>query len=260
MECPAGCACDLNPDPYTQEGQNTPKTLVGDEDDETSTEDEDEEMSTDDESDDEGDEVDEEYMRWADDPTNLVDLERLRWCFSKELKDPSAWTLQRIKSLIQSKRIFAARETVKKWLSLVATSTRINAEGELRLPYIGRPDDGMPFHRVLTWEEVEDREYSPERDIEEKYKREARLTISFLFPEAETEGLSTEDKKRVFTVASRLWVVHHLKAEALLWVLRKEYAHTRKGVVGEVVLDWPNYMAEDFMVYTALYPPPCDQY
>ena len=212
-------------------------------------------ISTDDESDEEEDEVDEEGLDWADDPTKLGELEELRWWFGTELKDPSAWTLHRIKSLTQSKRTFAAREIVQKWLLFVATSTQITAEGELLLPFIGQAGDGMPFHRTLTWEEFEARGYFPWRDIDESYKRDARLTIMFLFPEAETVGLSTEEKKRMFKVASRLWKVHSLKAEALLWVLREEYAYTRKDEGGEV-REWPNFMAEQFMTYTALYPPP----
>jgi hypothetical protein len=199
-------------------------------------------------------EEDEDDAQLANDPIKLKELEELRHRFREELKDPSAWILQRVKNFIQSKRTFAAREVVRKWWVFVAVSTGVTAEGELQLPYIGRPGDGMPFHRALTWEEFEARGYVSGRDIEEGYKWDASLTILFLFPEAQTKGLSVGEKKRMFTIASRLWSIDHLRAEALLWVLTNEYAYA--GREDGAVCEWPNSMAEDFMMYTALYPPP----
>lgn len=198
-------------------------------------------------------EIDEDVESWAADPKRLRELEELRSWFRSELKDPSAWTLQRVKSLIQSNRTFAAREYVRQWLLLVAQSTETPEEAELRLPHMGGPQD-LPFHRALTWEEANVREFCFEREVEEKQKRAARLTILFLFPEAQTKGLSAGEKKRLFTIASRVWTVDQLRAEGLLWVLDKEYPHTREEV-GRV-REWANNMSEDFMAYTALYPPP----
>ena len=202
---------------------------------------------------DEDESEDDDIGPWATNPKRLRQLEELRWWFVSELNDPSAWTLQRIKSLIQSNRTFEAREVVKQWLYLVAESTDTPPEGELRLPYMEAPED-MPFHKVLTWEEAGARGYCFEREVEEKYKRDARLTILFLFPEAHTKGLSAVEKKRLFTVASRVWMVHYPRAEGLLWVLGKEYPDTREEV-GQV-RDWANSMSQDFMTYAALYPPP----
>jgi hypothetical protein len=80
------------------------------------------------------------------------------------------------------------------------------------------------------------------------------LAIHFLFAEARTKGLSASEKKRIFTIASRVGMVRCLKAEALLWVLEKEYPHTRQEIGRP--REWANSLSEDFMTYTVLYPPP----
>jgi hypothetical protein len=89
------------------------------------------------------------------------------------------------------------------------------------------------------------------------WKKRRRLglsgrTIDFLVPEARAWGLSAGDKKRIFTVASAVWMHDRLKAEGLLWVLEKEYPYTRQAPGPE----WANRYSEEFMIYTVLYPPP----
>ena len=203
----------------------------------------------------EDEEVEEEAEddpRWAEDPKILRKLEELRWWFRSELEDPSAWTLQRIKSLIQVDRPFAAREVVRNWQRLVAYRTGTPEGAELRLPSIIQPE--LPFHRTLTWEEVEGKNFNPEWEVEDRYKRDARLAIVFLFPEAPTKGLSAQEKTKLIAIAANIWMVHSLRAEGLFWVLRNDYPHTRKEV-GQM-RKWANQMSEDFMVYTLLYPPP----
>ena len=88
--------------------------------------------------------------------------------------------------------------------------------------------------------------------MREEDKAAARLSIEFLFPRAMREGLSALDKKRLFTVASKVWTIDPRAAEALLWVLDKVYPETRH----EVGRLWPNDESEEFMMYTVLFPPP----
>ena len=222
----------------------------GDDDDEESDDEEDEESDDDDEDDDD--------LQWVDNPKKLQALEELRWSFRTELQDPSAWTLRRVMDLIEARSLFAAVEVVRLWLYYVAQSTCTPQGDQLRLPSVERSQN-TPLHRALTWEEAdglvgEDRDRCFGREVEERYKRDARLTILFLFPEANTKGLSTGDKRRIFTIASSIWTIHSLRAEGLLWVLDKEYPNTLKEV--GYAREWPNPMSKEFMIYTALFPPP----
>ena len=184
----------------------------------------------------------------------LATLEDLRVGFRSELQDPSAWTLQRIIVLTRASRLFEAKEKVRNWLRSVADATRTPAGRPLRLPPLPRHS---PFYRLLTWQEIgalddEDRELCFARDVEEDYKRIARLFILFLFPEASTRGLFASDKETIFYVASHVWLLDPRRAGGLLWVLDKEYLETREGVGRESV----NPHSKEFMIYTALYPPP----
>ena len=215
--------------------------------------DEDDEES-DDEEEDEDLESDFEILKWARGPQTLETLEELREDFKSELKDPSGWTLQRIADITQGERLYAAKEVVRLWLLHVAKLTKTPKGKELKLPQAR-----LPPHKVLSWEEADElvggaREACFGRDVEERYKRDARLAILFLFPEAATKGLSEGDKKRIFTIALKVWMLHPSRAEGLLWVMDKEYPDTRTEV-GQV-REWANSMSEDFMTYTALYPPP----
>jgi hypothetical protein len=216
----------------------------------------DDEEPEDDESDtDEDDGSDAAVLEWGREPGKLRQLEELRGYFESELKDPSAWTLQQIATLTEGDSLFKAREVVRLWLLHVVELTQSSAGGELQLPRMRFPEvlpEVLPSHKVLSWEEVD--ESFDEGCIEERYKRDARLTIQFLFPEAETKGLSAGDKRRIYTIASKVWGMHKSKAMGLLWVMDKEYADTRTVVGRE--REWPNLMSEDFMTYAALYPPP----
>lgn len=190
---------------------------------------------------------------WGRDPKNLKKLEELRWTFRSELKDPSAWTLERIKALTGSDSGSVARRFMVKWRTLVAQSTKTPEGVRLRLPDMGRPQD-MPFHRVLTWGEIVAQKFPRGWEVEERYKQAARRVILFLFPEARTKGLSVGEKDKLITIASNIWLINCGRAEGFLWVLRKDYAYDR--VEANQGRKWANSMAEDFMSYTALYPPP----
>ena len=236
---------------------NTPEEVDRDEKGEVSEQYEDDEES-DDEEVDEDLESDSGILQWARDPRTLRTLEELRGDFKSELKDPSLWTLQRIADITQGERLYAAKEVVRLWLLLVAGLTKTPKGAELQLPQARLPE-GLPPHKVLSWEDADElvgeaREACFGRDVEERYKRDARLAILFLFPEAATKGLSEGDKKRIFTIALKVWMLHPSRAEGLLWVMDKEYPDTRTEV-GQV-REWANSMSEDFMTYTALYPPP----
>ena len=201
---------------------------------------------------------DDDDLEWAHCPKVLRGLEELRGCFASELEDPSAWTLQRMNELTQGARLFAAREMVRHWLSIVAQSTKTPLGEKLQLPETRLPR-GLPFHKVLTWEEANAlvgaaREDCFGHNMGGRYRRDAWLTIRFLFPEAATKGLSERDKKRIYNIALRIWTVDHRRAEALLWALDNEFTDTR-AEIGRV-REWPNSMSKDFMTYTALYPPP----
>jgi len=191
---------------------------------------------------------------WAWDPTlKIGSLEDLRGDFGSELVDPSAWILQRIIRLTEAGSEFAAREVLRHWFNIVALLTGTPTGGPLRLPQVIQPGD----HRPATWEEAdlldgEARESLFGREVNDMYKRGARLSILFLFPDARTKGLSAGDKKRIFTVATNVLAFDKPKAEGLLWVMDKEYTHTRE----EVGREWANSWSKDFMVYTVLYPPP----
>ena len=197
-------------------------------------------------------------MEWAYDQ-DLDDrvLEELREGFEAELEDPSAWTLQRIMVLADASQ-FAARETVKMWLGDVAKSTDSAAGEPLRLPKMERPRES-PFLRLRTWKEAdalvgEEREICFGRDVEDADKRIARSTILFLFPQVKSTGLTPNDKENIFAVASLVWSFDTVKAKALLWVLENEYSGTdEKGATDR---DWANFKTEEFMFYTALFPPP----
>lgn len=194
---------------------------------------------------------------WALDPTlKIGSLEDLRGDFGSELVEPSAWILQRIIRLTEAGSEFAAREVLKHWFNIVAILTGTPAGEPLQLPQVIQPGD-LPFHRPITWEEVnlldgEDRKSRFGREVDDMYKRGARLSIMFLFPDARTKGLSTGDKRRIFIVASNVWMYDQLKAEGLLWVMDREYVYTRE----EGGRKWANSWSKDFMVYTVLYPPP----
>jgi hypothetical protein len=209
------------------------------------------------EKDKESDEVDDNDLRWAHDPELLLTLEQLRCDFSTELQDPSAWTLGRVMVLIEDHSLFAAAKVVKRWLHHVAQSTCTLQGERLRLPSVARSQHDS-LRQALAREANrlvgEDQEQFFGREVEERYKRDARSTILFLFPNASTGGLSTGDKKRISTIASNIWAVDHLRAEGLLWVLNKEYHYTQQEAY--YVSEWANYMSEEFMNYTALFPPP----
>ena len=196
-------------------------------------------------------------MSWAYDLSeDLVSLEELREDFETELKNPSAWTLQRIAVLAHVSR-FGARETVRLWLNNVDELTYTCGEESLQLPRIAQPED-LPFHKPRTWEEVdalphEDRESYFGQDVEESFKQVARLAIAFLFPESLNAGLSVGEKGRIFAVASTVWFHDQQKAKGLLWVMANEHPHTRDE---EYENGWANSMSKKFMIYTVLFPPP----
>jgi hypothetical protein len=211
--------------------------------------------SDEDEDDDDDDESDAAVLEWGREPRRLRQFEELRGYFESELKDPSAWTLGQIANLTEGDSLFKAREVVRLWLLHVAELTQSSVGGELHLPRMRLPEvlpEVLPNRRFLSWEEAD--ESFDEACLEERYKRDARLTIQFLFPEAETKGLSAGDKRRIYIIASKVWGMHKSKAMGLLWVMDKEYSDTR-AVVGRE-REWPNLMSEDFMTYAALYPPP----
>ncbi|KAF9781411.1 hypothetical protein BJ322DRAFT_1112110 [Thelephora terrestris] len=242
---------------WVREGHpNTPEEMSGDESGDKSGDSRDDEEPEDDESDtDEDDDgSDAAVLEWGRDPRRLRELEELRGDFESELKDPSAWTLQQISTLTEGDRLFKAREVVRLWLLHVAELTQ-SSVGGLQLPRMRFPEvlpEDLPNRRFLSWEEAD--ESFDEACLEERYKRDARLTIQFLFPESETKGLSVGDKRRIYIIASKVWGMHKSKAMGLLWVMDKEYPDTRTVVGRE--REWPNLMSEDFMTYAALYPPP----
>jgi len=184
-----------------------------------------------------------------------VTFEELRGDFRSELEDPSAWTLQRIIVLTQASQ-FAAEEKVRLWSRTVAEETDTPVGTPLRLPPLLRPGR-LPFHWSLTWEEAnaldgEDREICFGREGGEYHKTVARSLILFLFPEAGSNGLYVCEKARIFTAASNVWLHNPPRAEALLWVLDKEYPGTREGN-GR---GWVNPHSKEFTIYTVLFPPP----
>ncbi|KAF9652262.1 hypothetical protein BDM02DRAFT_3109236 [Thelephora ganbajun] len=186
----------------------------------------------------------------------LGGLEELRGSFESELRDPSAWTLQRVAVLTDTDGEFAVREIVRLWLSLVVRSTGTLVGEPLRLPHVPRPEE-LPLHRPMVWDEANQldskaRELCFGREVNELYEQDARATILFLFPEARTKGLSVLDKRRIFAVASNVWMFDQTRAEGLLWVMDREYPHTRQ----EDGREWANSMSKDFMIYTVLFPPP----
>ena len=185
----------------------------------------------------------------------LTTLEELRGDFESELRNPSPWVLQRIRVLSQATE-YGARESVKYWFNDVARSTETLAEDPLQLPPIIQYE-GSPFQNPITWQEAnalngEDREEFFGWEVEQKYKKAARLSIAFLFPEARSRGLSVGDKGRIFAVVSNVWSHDPQKAKGLLWVMDKEYLVTREGVERE----WANSKSKEFMIYTVLFPPP----
>ena len=195
-------------------------------------------------------------MDWAYDKSlNLTTLENLRQDFETELRNPSAWTLQRIIVLADTSE-FGARESVRLWLDHVADLTHTRGEEPLRLPQITQHEDS-PFYTPRTWEEAnalpsEDRKSCFGRDVEEKHKQTARLLIKFLFPESESSGLSAGDKNIIFTVASNVWPLDPPKAKGLLWVMDQEYNTWDE----ENEHRWENHESKDFMIFTVLFPPP----
>ena len=149
---------------------------------------------------------------------------------------------------------FAPREVVRRWYERVARLTDTPAGEPLRLPQVTRPGD-TPFQR--TWEEAEQlvsqaRDLCFSGDVPDCYKNAARTSIEFLVPDARTRGLSADNRKRLFTAALSIWTVDQAKAKGLLWVMEREYPHTREKGGRE----WANSRSEEFMVYTVLYPPP----
>jgi hypothetical protein len=151
---------------------------------------------------------------------------------------------------------FAAREMVKHWLDAVAQWTSTLAGEPLRLPQLPRPGD-LPFHKLIGWEEAsglagEDREFYFGQDVDEAHKQAARMLIEFFSSEARSKGLSTGDKRRLFTVALTVWPLDQSRAKGLLWVMDKEYPHTREGTGRE----WSNPYSKEFMIYAVLFPPP----
>ena len=200
---------------------------------------------------------DEDDIGWARDPAlKLGTLEELRGNFNSELKDPSAWVLQRLAALTNASSDFGPREAVRLWYWDVIYLTGTPTGEPLRLPPVVRPGN-TPFHRVLTWEEANQfggqaRESSFWEVVDEGCKRAARLSIDFLITDARTKGLSTGDKKRLYIVASSVWRYDRFRAEGLLWVVKNEYRYTRPGHERE----WANEYSEEFMVHTVLYPPP----
>ena len=203
-------------------------------------------------------------MEWANDESlDLTSLEELRGDFETELKDPSAWTLQRIMVLSEAGSESAARKTIKLWLDKVFRLTKTPPGVQLQLaPLI--PPRPLPFYRVLTWDEAdelvgEERERIFGRNVAESQKVLARVSIAFLFPEARSEGLSVNDKRKIFTVASYVSMHFMPKALGLMWVLDKEYPDTREdtqcGGAGSEP-DWANDMSKEFMIYTVLLNPP----
>lgn len=150
-----------------------------------------------------------------------------------------------------------AQKTAHDWFQSIAAATDTPAGEPLRIPPLPRHGPS-PFHRPLTWKEVdalegEARDLYFGREVE-GYKRMARSWVLFLFPEVGSKGLFTGDKEKIFTVASRVWPLDPDRAECLLWALDKEYPETREGV-GR---GWVGASSEEFMIYTALYPPPID--
>ena len=228
---------------------------------------------TDDEEDDTSDEEEDEYeltpppfnpptlggenVRWVfGRGLKLGTLEELRGSFASELEDPSAWLLQRFAVLLDQYYDVGPRQAVRSWHNHVANMTRTPAGRRLQLP-APDPLQNSPFHRQMSWEEADQlgnnaRRLCFGRDVREEYKEAARLSIEFLIPRAIREGLSALDKKRLFTVASKVWTIDRRAAEGLLWVLDKEYPETRH----EVGRLWPNSESEEFMMYTVLFPPP----
>jgi hypothetical protein len=203
-------------------------------------------------------------MDWANDESlDLTSLEELRGDFETELKDPSAWTLQRVMVLSEAGSESAARRIIKLWLDKVSWLTKTPPGDQLQLAPL-RPPRPRPFYRVLTWDEAdelvgEERERVFGRNVAESQKDLARASIEFLFPEARSEGLSVNDKRKIFTVASYVSMHFKPKALGLMWVLDKEYPNIREDtqyVVAGSEPDWANEMSKEFMIYTVLSNPP----
>jgi hypothetical protein len=194
---------------------------------------------------------------WVFGPSSRLGmLEELRGSFTSELEDPSAWLLQRFAVLLDPYHEIGPRQAVESWYNYVANVTGTLAGKPLRLPSSTRFPNS-PFHRQMGWEEASQLRGSARRlcfgrYVREEYKDAARLSIEFLIPRAARDGLSALDKKRLFTVASKVWTINPCAAEGLLWVLDKEYPETRH----EVGRMWPNSQSEEFMMYTVLFPPP----
>jgi hypothetical protein len=159
---------------------------------------------------------DDDGIDWAHDPDlELGTLEELRGCFGSELETPSAWVLQRLAVLTNAGSAFGPREAVRLWYEYVAQLTRTPAGEPLRLPPVARPEN-TPFQKAVVWEEAnllvgEARESCFGKDVDEEYKWIARVSIDFLVPGARAWGLSAGDKKRIFTVASAVWMHDRLK-------------------------------------------------
>jgi len=198
---------------------------------------------------------DDDDMSWVNDPTlNLGELEQLRGSFLSELEVPSAWLIQRVARMTDASGKFGALEVVRNWHGIVAEYTVTPAGEPLRLPRVARSANS-PFYR--TWEEVNmlggaARESCFGRGVGEVYKQVARVSIDFLIPGARIDGLSAGDRKRIYTVALNVSAVDQQRAQGLLWVMDREYNHARRNGGRE----WANSHAEEFMVYTVLYPPP----
>ena len=136
------------------------------------------------------------------------------------LEFPSARVLQRFTALTNASSGFELQEVIRLWHHEATFLTNTLAGEPLRLP-APTPLENSSFLRVVSWEETillvgQDLELCFGREVDEKYKRAARLSIEFLVPEAKARGLSARDKKRIFTVASTVWSYDKPKAQGLL--------------------------------------------